>query len=602
MQAFNVTVTNLADQLSSGAIGVDDWLVAMRREVKDIHVNAVVISRGGASRAVTQAEWGRLGGHLRVQYRYLDNYAWDVQVRAMNALSGGRPLTQNYLEWRSKLYGRNSRASFYRGLAYGLLPQVPGDGQTECLVGCQCVLRFEEGENQGELFVYWELRPAEHCFPAGTMIATPDGACPIEEICVGDLVSTPLGAHRVTRLYQRTTQTPLVRVQAENHRVSCTPNHPFLTSRGWVPAGRLVKGDTVLIKDADDFRPVKLAFPNAHDRETTLGQVGILGAIAALLGKLPLGERLKSWMAMPVVSIGLDDQGIDANVNDEAGFDQTGRFMFDAQTCQDVSKPTLQARGLVPLQASLSSEQSLVYLGSLLGMALSPASKGHPAFWGLHRVVLEHVLPRSLMHSSAISGGIQRKTELVGFISDVDGISIERSPNFLTALCGIVCPEIDFFRIRPTDTSQAMISLPVAVGTAAKTDTPLLSFPFSIVGSVATGNRAESLLVIAALRRGADWLSAVFTWIGRIRHLLLPRNDMQALYPNTRKTQVVYNLEVEQRHQYIANGFVVHNCDDCVRLSEEWNPYVLMLPVGLSAQDWVAWLPTMEVESIALVH
>ena len=121
----------------------------------------------------------------------------------------------------------------------------------------------------------------------------------------------------------------------------------------------------MLIQDADDFRPVKLAFPNAHDRETTLGQVGILGAIAALLGKLPLGERLKSWMAMPVVSIGLDDQGIDANVNDEAGFDQIGRFMFDAQICQDVSKPTLQARGLVPLQASLSSEQLLVYLASV---------------------------------------------------------------------------------------------------------------------------------------------------------------------------------------------------------------------------------------------
>ena len=36
---------------------------------------------------------------------------------------------------------------------------------------------------------------------------------------------------------------------------------------------------------------------------------------------------------------------------------------------------------------------------------------------------------------------------------------------------------------------------------------------------------------------------------------------------------IVYNLEVADAHEYIANGFVVHNCDDCV---------------GYAAQGWQA--------------
>jgi len=163
LDTFAERAAELATQLHSGALGVDAWQLAMRQELKTLHVNALVISRGGEWGAITYSEWGRLGAHVRGQYQYLHRYARQVQQNAMGALSGGKFYSEKYLAWRSKLYGGNARASFYRGMAHGLLSQVPGDGQTQCLSNCKCELRFEEGDRPGLLLVYWQRTPAESC-------------------------------------------------------------------------------------------------------------------------------------------------------------------------------------------------------------------------------------------------------------------------------------------------------------------------------------------------------------------------------------------------------------------------------------------------------
>lgn len=160
---FNDRVTSLAGQLRSGALTPNAWQRAMRDAMKMLHTNAVVLAYGGNWKAVPFSQWGRLGGHLRKQYEYLRRYAEQVQKRALNTLAGGDFYSEKYLTWRSKLYAGDARASFYRTIAHGMLPQVPGDGGTQCGPNCQCELRFEEGDEPGLLLVYWELRPAEHC-------------------------------------------------------------------------------------------------------------------------------------------------------------------------------------------------------------------------------------------------------------------------------------------------------------------------------------------------------------------------------------------------------------------------------------------------------
>lgn len=164
LDAFNDAVDNLSEGMRSGSISLGSWQTQMRQEIKDLHINALVTSYGGDRSAISFAEWGRVGGHLRVQYQYLQRYAEGVQSSAMGAIMDtGKFWSEKYISYRSRLYGGASRATFYRGLAMGMLPQVPGDGNTQCLTNCKCELVFEEGDQPGLMFVYWELRPAEHC-------------------------------------------------------------------------------------------------------------------------------------------------------------------------------------------------------------------------------------------------------------------------------------------------------------------------------------------------------------------------------------------------------------------------------------------------------
>jgi hypothetical protein len=164
LNAFQEASVRLSSQLRSGAITIEQFYSGMRQEIKFLHTGALIISRGGEPGAITFSEWGRVGAHLRVQYRYLNRFVQAIQNSAMDALQGGQFFSEKYLQWRAQLYGGAARASFYRGMAYNLLPQVPGDGNTQCLTNCKCTLRFEEVEDEpGLILVFWELHPAEHC-------------------------------------------------------------------------------------------------------------------------------------------------------------------------------------------------------------------------------------------------------------------------------------------------------------------------------------------------------------------------------------------------------------------------------------------------------
>jgi len=68
-----------------------------------------------------------------------------------------------YLQTRANMYAGAARGTFWRGVTYGLLPQVPGDGKTACLTNCGCDLVIENGDDN-TLLVTWVLNPSlENC-------------------------------------------------------------------------------------------------------------------------------------------------------------------------------------------------------------------------------------------------------------------------------------------------------------------------------------------------------------------------------------------------------------------------------------------------------
>lgn len=164
-QAFDKDVATLASRLWAGELTIVQWRDQMRQAIKDLHTTSLIISRGGEVANVTQADWGRVGAYLRDQYGYLTHFAQQVEEKAMAALMHhGNFYTKEYLSLRSSLYGNNARATFWRGVTYGLLPQVPGDGQTRCKMNCGCHLDIRPGDDETMIHVFWIVNPQlENC-------------------------------------------------------------------------------------------------------------------------------------------------------------------------------------------------------------------------------------------------------------------------------------------------------------------------------------------------------------------------------------------------------------------------------------------------------
>jgi hypothetical protein len=85
----------------------------------------------------------------------------------------------------------------------------------------------------------YDLIIVDECFVAGTPVHTPNGLAAIEELKAGDAVFTSDGVRNIKTVSKRKPNS-LVEVKLETGEiVTCTPEHPFFTDWGWVPARAL---------------------------------------------------------------------------------------------------------------------------------------------------------------------------------------------------------------------------------------------------------------------------------------------------------------------------------------------------------------------------
>ena len=155
----------LAAQLASGQRTIQEWVLAMRDEVRLTYSSEYVFGRGGIN-AMTPSDWGRLGQAIRNQYGYLQTFAADI---AAGQLSEGQ------IRARAHHYVGSAVQAFERGkgIARGWpdLPAYPGDGQTTCFGNCRCfwnLVRTEDGRGWDCTWVTSEdERECEDCVANG---------------------------------------------------------------------------------------------------------------------------------------------------------------------------------------------------------------------------------------------------------------------------------------------------------------------------------------------------------------------------------------------------------------------------------------------------
>lgn len=115
-----------------------------------------------------------------------------------------------------------------------------------------CLLNVKAVDGGGWSFHYNARNPlkcdiliVDECFAPSTLVDTPTGAKPIETIVPGSVICNAVGLDQVIAT-KRTEVTRVVHVTYRGETVCCSENHPWLTTRGWVVAGELRPGDSLV--------------------------------------------------------------------------------------------------------------------------------------------------------------------------------------------------------------------------------------------------------------------------------------------------------------------------------------------------------------------
>lgn len=131
----------------------------------------------------------------------------------------------------------------------------------------------------------------DECFPAGT----PIGGVPIENVRVGDLVdcfdhaTSRIVKRPVARLFRNPCHSLVLVTLSSGRRVACTPQHPFWTNRGYRPASDLASGDVV--------------YCTTHAQRTTHDEVPPVRDL--VLGEKQLGNGSVSGVLLQAVQGGV---------------------------------------------------------------------------------------------------------------------------------------------------------------------------------------------------------------------------------------------------------------------------------------------------------
>jgi len=163
---------DLADQLIAGKITLAEWQMQMREFIRVTHRMAAVAACGGMQN-MTPANWGYLGYLVKLQYRYLDQFAADIAANP-NAWLNGRLLIRMQLyqkaEWgtfeqmlrflkRKEGFTEERRVLGEADHCPGCLEQSSRSWQSigtldpigaeQCATNCRCVFHYRRSNGSG---------------------------------------------------------------------------------------------------------------------------------------------------------------------------------------------------------------------------------------------------------------------------------------------------------------------------------------------------------------------------------------------------------------------------------------------------------------------
>ena len=173
-------MTNISADFANGEMSLATWRNQMAERMKIIHTQSAALSRGGWAQ-MTQSDWGAVGRISRDQYKFLDQFALDIQSgkQPLHRLDG--ELNGNFMR-RVKLYadaGNSTKSEMERRQAkinqlthemrvldpsaehcqccllnaekWALIGTLPKLGACECSTNDRCHFIFGRRNEAGEI-------------------------------------------------------------------------------------------------------------------------------------------------------------------------------------------------------------------------------------------------------------------------------------------------------------------------------------------------------------------------------------------------------------------------------------------------------------------
>ena len=544
----------LTNKLLKGDVNIAQWQKGIARNLKESWGASM---RTGAGPPMSTSVRGKLGNRMRREYAYLDNFAKEI--------ANGK-LTEGQIRIRIDMYADAATVPYWLGTA---------DAKKQA--------GYREGKRV--------LGAADHCFPAGTLIHTPGGQVNIEDIKLGDIVTTLAGPKRVTKLFKQKYTSTMIEVKAGHEEVNCTANHPFLTDRGWIQAQDLLASDHVFIyEDRSDQIESKIAFPYSVDNISALSKVSISRFVAGLLFFLPFSEWFKTGVSVPPIPISFNDYtAVYHNVNNKFRLNKLVGFVANTKFINIIKQLKFKLARFISLKFPVSSKKFFRKFWALNPKFFHLLAQSFGSARGMGWIVVSHIFSSLRMNYSMGSFFRKRNPRLVSTIYDLLSSSVlEKRNNSINPIA-----RIDTFNNSVFFGSPSFVSGRIAINTE-------LTNPVSFISTFRTylkdlfsfwaackAKRNMSISLMPA--GGADFFVGSSVAIG-IDRPAFPTTDFclcGAKVPATNSTDFilhrynpqlqlysnspyVYNLEVEDVHHYIANRFVVHNCNDCLALAGIW--------------------------------
>jgi len=161
-------VGELADRRADGRLSPEDFGDLLWQETKDEYIRQYLVGIGGLL-LMTQVDWGSIGGMLKRERGYLDNFVSQMSVRDDLAAGTIKNRARMYVNGAGEAYERAFRRAIGRSGAFteeywalgptehcsdcidfnswgwvplGDLPTIPRAGGTQCKNNCTCFISY----------------------------------------------------------------------------------------------------------------------------------------------------------------------------------------------------------------------------------------------------------------------------------------------------------------------------------------------------------------------------------------------------------------------------------------------------------------------------